>query len=122
VRVALIALRQYYLAPLTAMWNFIGTNPRTLDWVLNQSLVDRLGHSISQETLVQLCPLIGPGKGEGVSKNTVYACYQANSIFQQSLYQPAARFWLFQGIETTIFLALSAGLVWLTFWWLNRRL
>jgi cytochrome oxidase assembly protein ShyY1 len=38
-----------------------------------------------------------------------------------SWYQPADRFWSFQAIEATIFLALAAVLVTLGTWWLERR-
>ena len=36
-------------------------------------------------------------------------------------YQPADRFWAFQGIETGIFLVLAAALLGVTFWVLKRR-
>jgi len=38
-----------------------------------------------------------------------------------NLYQPADRFWIFQGIEAAIFLALALGLVALTILWVRRR-
>jgi len=39
-----------------------------------------------------------------------------------TLYQPADRFWLFQGIESAVFVALAAALLGLTIWWVQRRL
>jgi hypothetical protein len=36
-------------------------------------------------------------------------------------YQPASRFWAFQGIETGIFVVLAAVLLAVTFWVLRRR-
>jgi hypothetical protein len=36
-------------------------------------------------------------------------------------YQPASRFWLFQGLEAAIFLGLAAILVGVAAWWLTRR-
>jgi hypothetical protein len=36
-------------------------------------------------------------------------------------YQPASRFWAFQGIETGIFVVLAAALLAITFWVLKRR-
>ena len=36
-------------------------------------------------------------------------------------YQPASRFWAFQGIETGIFVVLAAILLAVTFWVLKRR-
>ena len=38
------------------------------------------------------------------------------------VYHPADRFWLFQGLETALFLALAAGLLGLTYWCVTRRL
>jgi hypothetical protein len=37
-------------------------------------------------------------------------------------YQPASRFWAFQGIETAIFFAVALLLIGLCFWWVRRRL
>jgi hypothetical protein len=36
-------------------------------------------------------------------------------------YQPGNRFWLFQGVETAIFLGLAVGLLALTVWWIRER-
>lgn len=38
------------------------------------------------------------------------------------VYHPADRFWLFQAIETALFLGLAAGLLGFTFWWVTRRM
>src|SRR5215831_13223782 len=38
------------------------------------------------------------------------------------LYQPADRFWTFQGIEAGIFVALALALLVLTVWWLRKRI
>jgi hypothetical protein len=35
---------------------------------------------------------------------------------------PAARFWLFQGMETALFVALALALLGLTIWWVRRRI
>jgi hypothetical protein len=37
-------------------------------------------------------------------------------------YQPASRFWAFQGIETAIFVVLALLLAGLCFWWVRHRL
>jgi hypothetical protein len=37
------------------------------------------------------------------------------------VYQPASRFWAFQGIETGIYVVLAAALLGVTFWVLKRR-
>ncbi|MFC4588533.1 ABC transporter permease [Sphaerisporangium corydalis] len=41
---------------------------------------------------------------------------------QQATYQPLARFWPFQWIETGIYAVLTLGLTWFAFWWIRRRL
>jgi hypothetical protein len=38
------------------------------------------------------------------------------------VYQPASRFWLFQGIETGIFGALTVALVLFSVWWIRKRI
>ena len=38
------------------------------------------------------------------------------------VYHPASRFWLFQGIETALFLGLAAALLAVTVWWVTRRI
>ena len=38
------------------------------------------------------------------------------------LYQPVERFWMFQGIEAAIFVALALTLLVLTLWWMRQRI
>jgi hypothetical protein len=38
------------------------------------------------------------------------------------LYQPVDRFWMFQGIEAVIFVALALALLALTLWWMRQRI
>lgn len=52
------------------------------------------------------------------------ACFQrfADLGFRQRVtYQPASRYWTLQAVETAGFLAVSAGLLGLTFFWVRRR-
>lgn len=56
--------------------------------------------------------------------NSVQACnawIASKNLRQRVTYQPASRFWPLQGIETTIYLALAAGLGWLCLWRIRRR-
>jgi hypothetical protein len=48
-------------------------------------------------------------------------CMVAHGYRQYLAYQPASRFWAFQGIEAGIFLVLAAALLGITFWVLRRR-
>ncbi|MGH3246835.1 MAG: hypothetical protein ACRDOI_11575, partial [Trebonia sp.] len=51
----------------------------------------------------------------------VLSCMAAHGYRGYLAYQPASRFWAFQGIETGIFLVLAAILLGVTFWVLKRR-
>jgi hypothetical protein len=51
----------------------------------------------------------------------VLPCLAAHGYRASVTYQPANRFWAFQGIETGIFLILAAVLIGITFWVLDRR-
>jgi hypothetical protein len=48
-------------------------------------------------------------------------CMAAHGYRGYLAYQPASRFWAFQGVETGIFVVLAAVLLGITFWVLKRR-
>jgi hypothetical protein len=52
---------------------------------------------------------------------TVLPCLAAHGYHGSMSYQPASRFWEFQGIETGIFLVLAAVLIGIAFWVLRSR-
>jgi hypothetical protein len=51
----------------------------------------------------------------------VLPCLAAHGYQGFVTYQPASRFWAFQGIETGIYVVLAAALLGVTFWVLKRR-
>jgi len=51
----------------------------------------------------------------------ILSCMAAHGYRGYVTYQPASRFWAFQGIETGIFVVLAAALLGVTFWVLKRR-
>ena len=112
-------LRSNYLPPVTVTQSpLANTNPVTrADWVLNGGWVDTHGHPISDYQAFSTCA-IGPGS----TKQDFFHCVVAHGWLETTVYQPASRFWLFQGIETAIFVALAAALVGLTIWWVQRRI
>jgi hypothetical protein len=71
----------------------------------------------------KLIPASAGGRG-GPSNGTVNAvlgCLQHEGFRQFVTYQPASRYWAFQGIETGIFVALAAALIAVTFAVVSRR-
>jgi hypothetical protein len=51
----------------------------------------------------------------------VLSCMAAHGYRGYVTYQPASRFWAFQGIETGVYVVLAAALLGVTFWVLSRR-
>ena len=55
------------------------------------------------------------------SMNAVFSCMQAHGWRGFATYQPANRYWPFQGIETGIYVLLAAALIAVTFVIVRRR-
>jgi len=73
-------------------------------WILSEKLIGPNGTSLSytvKSFALQLCG----------SKPTSLRCTAAHGYHQSLTYQPAGRFWAFQGIEAAIFVALAALLL-----------
>jgi len=125
-------LRPHYLSPVTVLYKVTsGFNLPGAFWQIAQGVVGPNGQAIAQPNntpqfdgvpqtaLPASCgPLFnGPG-----NPSPTASCAQALSHFRAFLtYQPADRFWTFQGIETGIFLALAFVLVAVTAVVLLRR-
>ena len=65
--------------------------------------------------------LAGNGRLTSAMYHAVVSCAQAHGIRGYVTYQPASRYWAFQGIETGIFLLLAAGLIAVAFAVVSRR-
>lgn len=63
-------------------------------------------------------PPLGAHKA-GVASWTSLLVQKTSSVV---LYQPVDRFWMFQGIEAAIFVALALTLLVLTLWWMRQRI
>jgi hypothetical protein len=113
-------LRERYESPLTITWPARGGFGKPeLDkaWVLELRPSDRFGHAIAGP----LDPLSGCGQvvGKGV-KIADPSCLPAD-LYNHAVYQPASRFWLFQGIETALFGGLAVALILFAAWWVHER-
>ncbi len=111
-----IWLRPYFLPPLvSATFNATQPSPTQVQQSLRVHFqyIDRQGHLLSAEEAFDPCN----GKNERLDQ-----CLNDRGIRYYVLYQPADRFWLFQGIEAILYLVLILGLLGLTFWLVRRRL
>lgn len=88
----------------------------------NGSLVIRVATLNKQgQDAMQVCADALPSNPDSASMAQFYSCMKANDFKNQAIYQPVDRFWLFQGIESAIYLALSGLLALLTFGWIKFR-
>jgi hypothetical protein len=81
-------------------------------WVLSNQSITASGHVFT---------------GPATKACTTGSIQQCNAYIgglhlrQLVTYQPASRYWAFQGYETAIFLALALTLAGVCFWWIRRR-
>jgi hypothetical protein len=120
--------RQNYLPPRVVTWDGASqpAGPGPTDWEIGRGWIDRGGHHISMSLVLNSCSSTGPGGGAsgGPSQSGAlfYNCTYAHGWLQFVAWQPHDRFWLFQGIESAIFVALAAVLLGLGMWWVQRRI
>jgi hypothetical protein len=115
VRVPVFALlRPRYLPPLQIPMTAFGTVdlPAGTDdsWTVGISYTDAAGRALSTNDVIQL-----------INSHGGNSSLAANGLTGFVLFQPADRFWTFQGIETAIFAALAALLIALAYYWTTRR-
>lgn len=106
------------------------TNPQIPNaWVLSTQIVSKDGRPVPERTLLAVfrsqCPTAAQppnGEGGGATPEAVEGCFVqlSNRYHELITYQPAKRFWVFQGLETAIFSALALLLGWASFWWIGR--
>jgi hypothetical protein len=111
-------LRAHFAAPLQIRYQAFGTSPRTGlgDWVIQSRIIGRAGQTVSDQAVLSTC-----GVTPSAPKSDVLGCLAAHGYHQLDVYQPASRFWAFQGIESAIFVGVAVALLALTFYWVTRR-
>jgi hypothetical protein len=101
--------RPHYLTPVSTL---IPTGPAdgpSGSWVVSSVVTGPGGQRYSDFTFQDVpaaCRSLGPKEA---------SCITAHGFHQLITYQPAGRFWAFQGIEAGIFLVLAAALIAVTF-------
>jgi hypothetical protein len=126
-------VRPHYLAAVTTYYNVTGSfTPPGSAWVFSQGAISRTGQVVLagwgelEPALPASCQTLLPGNGGPVPKSgsplsAVFSCMQANGWRGFATYQPASRYWPFQGIETAIYLLLAAALIAITLVVVRRR-
>jgi len=127
--------REHYIGPVTRRFDLLsGFSPPGSYWQLDHGIITPHG-VLSQNfygATVNGAPIAALPRhcqalidiGGQISKASLQAagaCVRAAGYRGYVTYQPAGRFWIFQGIEASIFVVLAATLFALTFWIIRRR-
>jgi hypothetical protein len=114
-------LRLHYMTPLTVYYNLTGSPSGATGSYLgvSQGIVGPNGKppAGSSNYIFNGSP-VPAACGKAIQ---IQSCMAAHGYRGYLAYQPASRFWAFQGIETGIFVLLAAVLLGVTFWVLRRR-
>lgn len=89
-------------------------------WIIQSEIVDRQGQQLSINTL-QVCESLLSQPTEAAQAQYNH-CISEHGFQSRTVYQPANRYWLFQGIESGIYLSGTVLLFVLTFWWIRYRI
>jgi hypothetical protein len=108
-------LRQHYLPPLVIA---SANGPAPSAWTLGSWYTGRGGQVVPAETVNVACP--GPGPYDS-TPGAPAQCMPQHGYTQWWSYQPASRYWPFQGIEGSGLLLLAILLVAATIWLVHRR-
>jgi hypothetical protein len=104
-------------------------------WITSTQIVDRAGHALTTQVLMNDCPGLnkgGSGAAGGRTHGPASAAAQqglhdcvakvGNTYHEVVAYQPANRYWAFQWYELMIFLGAALILAGICFWWVRHRL
>jgi ABC-type transport system involved in multi-copper enzyme maturation permease subunit len=117
-------------APAGSAWQlaagFVGGDgqPLILPLSTNGAVIGGVGAGVGlpvSSLPAQCQAAAGNGPLTAAAYHAVVSCAQAHGIRGYVTYQPASRYWAFQGIETGIFLLLAAALIAVAFAVVSRR-
>jgi hypothetical protein len=125
LRVLTTWLRPHYMTPVTAYYKVTAAafKPTGSYLAISQGFIGPNGQTPpSGGTVSVFNSMVVPAVCQNANENgSPLSCLAAHGYRGYVTYQPASRFWAFQGIETGIFVALAAVLLGVTFWVLKRR-
>jgi hypothetical protein len=111
--------RPHYQAQLHGTWPGVPGPELQGAWVFRQGGELRmLGGQFPDPAVVQSCVT------DATTKSFDSACLAQHDVVLTAFatYHPASRFWLFQAIETSIFVGLTAALLGFSIWWIRKRI
>jgi hypothetical protein len=108
-------LRQRFVTPRSATWSINAGGPNlNRDWVLSSGMSDSAGHPFTAGfAAVQACGRAGFKGGKTLNAQCLA---QHGGGYNHAVWQPASRFWEFQGIETALFAGVGLLLIAFAAW------
>jgi hypothetical protein len=127
-------LRAHFMTPITTYYSVAGNfNPPGGSLGLGSGMTGPNGQELAQNfnggtvfngvpvsSLPRACQSLA-SQGSNSAQNAASRCLEAAGYHNYVTFQPASRYWAFQGIETGIFVVLAAALIAVTFAVINRR-
>lgn len=115
--------RPYFLPPQSLLYTFdSGYSLPANTWILSQDITDRSGNVAPTIYGMPRVCFSTPDAPKLDESPDLFTCMKTHALRNRMLYQPVERFWLFQGIETTVYLGLGALCVGATFWWVKHKI
>ncbi|HEY2315692.1 MAG TPA: hypothetical protein VGH96_18940 [Streptosporangiaceae bacterium] len=121
-------LRLHYMTPVTVYYKLTAPfTPSGSYLLVTNGFVGpdgkpaALDYAVPNYNGVPLPPACLRAMQNNPNPQTALPCLATHGYQGSMTYQPASRFWAFQGIETAIFVVLAAVLIGITFWVLRRR-
>jgi hypothetical protein len=126
-------IRPHYLPAVTTYYNLTSSfTPPGSAWIFSQGAVSKTGKVVPAgwgelyPALSVSCRKLLPGGGGPTAKSgsplsAVFSCMRAHGWRGFATYQPADRYWPFQGTEAALYLLLAAALIAVTFLILRTR-
>jgi hypothetical protein len=126
-----LGLRPNYQSAVMATYPFNFTSdarPPGGSWVLAENTVTASGFAVSGDSngislnyvpMQHICPYLTPDSAPGSA--AMQQCITQNGIHVVATFQPYDRYWLFQGIESALFIVLAMALALFSVWWVRRR-
>jgi hypothetical protein len=108
-------LRQRFVTPISETWSGSSRGPTlNRDWVLSSGMSDRAGHLFGGNFgVLQACGRVA-SNGSKTLNGQCLARHGAG--YNHAVWQPASRFWEFQGIETALFAGVGLLLIAFAAW------
>jgi hypothetical protein len=124
-----ILARPRFLAPLRRTYPVIGSleaNPLGGDWIIRAAVHNAEGAKLAGGTFGNyssaLCPPTTTITPAPTTSTNPCVLQYGEGAYNLQVFHPADRYWLFQGIETALFVALAVLLLLAAVHWVRRRI